>query len=51
MLIKIPAFLSATQIAAVQSVLHQGKYVDGKLSAGANAQKNKANLVRLWAEV
>ena len=43
MLIKIPDFLSATQIAAVQSVLHQGKYVDGKLSAGANAQKNKAN--------
>ena len=43
MLIKLPAVLSQTPIAAVQYVLHQGKYVDGKLSAGANAQKNKAN--------
>lgn len=43
MLIKIPDILDSTQIAAVQSVLHQCKFIDGKLSAGDNARNHKAN--------
>ncbi len=43
MLVKIPDILDSTQLAAVQSVLHQGKFVDGKLSAGVNARKIKSN--------
>ena len=43
MLIKIPDILDSTQIAAVQSVLHQCKFIDGKLSAGDNARIHKAN--------
>ncbi len=43
MLVKIPDILDSTQLAAVQSVLHQGSFNDGKLSAGVNARKNKSN--------
>lgn len=43
MLVKIPDVLDSTQLAAVRSVLHQCNFVDGKLSAGANAQKHKSN--------
>jgi PKHD-type hydroxylase len=43
MLIKIPDILDSTQLAAVQSVLHQCKFTDGKLSAGDNARRHKAN--------
>jgi len=43
MLIKIPDILDSTQIAAVQSVIHQCKFIDGKLSAGDNARIHKAN--------
>jgi len=43
MLVKIPDVLNATEIDAVRSVLHQCQYVDGKLSAGINAQKYKRN--------
>ena len=43
MLVKIPDVLDSTQLAAVRSLLQQCKFVDGKLSAGANAQKHKSN--------
>lgn len=43
MLIKIPDILDSTQLAAVQSVLHQCEFNDGKTSAGVNARKYKAN--------
>ncbi|MFA9420949.1 MAG: Fe2+-dependent dioxygenase [Gammaproteobacteria bacterium] len=43
MLVKIPDILNVTEIDAVRSVLHQCDYVDGKLSAGINAQKYKIN--------
>jgi len=43
MLIKIPDILDSTQITAIQSVLHQCTYIDGKLSAGDNARIHKAN--------
>ncbi len=43
MLIKIPDILDSTQLAAVQSVLHQCKFIDGKLSAGDNARRHKTN--------
>jgi PKHD-type hydroxylase len=43
MLIKIPDMLDSTQLAALQSVLHQCKFTDGKLSAGLNAKKHKTN--------
>jgi PKHD-type hydroxylase len=43
MLVKIPDILDSTQLAAVQSVLRQSEFADGKLSAGANARQFKAN--------
>ena len=43
MLIKIPDILDSTQLAAVRSVLHQSKFIDGKLSAGDNARIQKTN--------
>lgn len=43
MLVKIPDVLNPTEIDAVRSVLHQCDYVDGKLSAGINAQMYKSN--------
>ena len=43
MLVKIPDILDSTQLAAVQSVLHQCQFKDGKRSAGDEAQKHKAN--------
>jgi len=43
MLIKIPHILDSTQLAAVRSVLHQSKFIDGKLSAGDNARLQKTN--------
>ena len=43
MLIKIPDILDSTQLAAVRSVLHQSKFIDGKLSAGDNARLQKTN--------
>ncbi len=43
MLVNIPDVLNPTEIDAVRSVLHQCEYVDGKLSAGINAQKYKSN--------
>ena len=43
MLIEIPDILNTSQLAAVQSVLHQCKFTDGKLSAGDNARQHKDN--------
>ncbi|MEE8289011.1 MAG: Fe2+-dependent dioxygenase [Nitrosomonadaceae bacterium] len=43
MLIEIPDILNTSQLAAVQSVLHQCKFTDGKLSAGDNARQHKGN--------
>jgi len=43
MLIKIPHILDSTQLASVRSVLHQSKFIDGKLSAGDNARLQKTN--------
>ena len=43
MLVKIPDLLNSTQLDAVCSVLRQGNFVDGKLSAGRHAQVNKKN--------
>ena len=43
MLIKIPDLLSPLQLEAVCSVLRQGQFVDGKLSAGKNARLEKHN--------
>ncbi len=43
MLVKIPELLNSTQLEAVCSVLRQGNFVDGKLSAGRHAQVNKNN--------
>lgn len=43
MLVKIPDLLSPIQLEAVCSVLRQGRFVDGKLSAGKNARLNKNN--------
>jgi PKHD-type hydroxylase len=43
MLIKIPDLLSPLQLEAVCSVLRQGQFVDGKLSAGKNARLEKNN--------
>lgn len=43
MLVKIPDLLNPTQIEAVCSVLRQGQFVDGKLSAGKDARVHKSN--------
>lgn len=43
MLTIIPDLLSSTQLDAVRSVLQQGRFVDGKLSAGKNARLQKNN--------
>ena len=44
MVVTIPDLLNTTQLEALCSVLRQGKFVDGKLSAGADAQQLKNNL-------
>ena len=43
MLIEIPGILNTKQLVAVQSVLQQCNFTDGKLSAGDNARMYKAN--------
>ena len=43
MFIKIPDLLSGKQLDAVRSVLQQGSFVDGKLSAGKHARDQKQN--------
>ena len=43
MLVTIPDLLNPAQLSAVCSVLRQGKYVDGKLSAGKDARVIKNN--------
>lgn len=43
MLVKIPDLLNPTQLEAVCSVLRQGNFVDGRLSAGKHARANKNN--------
>ena len=43
MLVIIPDLLKFTEIEAIQSVLSQCNYVDGKLSAGNDARKYKRN--------
>jgi len=43
MLIEISNILNARQLVAVQSLLHQCQFTDGKLSAGDNARNNKIN--------
>ena len=43
MLIKIPDLLNPVQLEAVCSVLRQGNFVDGRLSAGKNASVKKNN--------
>ena len=44
MVITIPELLTAEQIEAVCSVLRQGRFVDGRLSAGRDAAPHKNNL-------
>ena len=44
MLVQIPELLSGQQLEAVTSVLRRGQFVDGRLSAGRNASRNKLNL-------
>lgn len=43
MLVKIPDLLNSTQLEAVCSVLRQGHFVDGRLSAGKHARASKNN--------
>ena len=43
MLVKIPDLINPTQLEAVCSVLRQGNFVDGRLSAGKHARANKNN--------
>jgi PKHD-type hydroxylase len=43
MLVEIPDILNPTQLEAVRSVLQQGRFVDGKLSAGKTARVGKNN--------
>ena len=43
MLVKIPDLLNSTQLEAVCSVLRQGNFIDGRLSAGKHARANKNN--------
>ncbi len=44
MVVTIPDLLTPTQLEALCSVLRQGEFVDGKLSAGNDARHNKNNL-------
>ena len=44
MVVTIPDLLNSTQLEALCSVLRQGKFVDGKLSAGDDARQLKNNL-------
>ena len=44
MLITIPDLLTADKLAAVCSVMRQGRFVDGRLSAGKDASSAKNNL-------
>ena len=44
MLVKIPALLNPEQLEAVCGVLRQGRFIDGRLSAGKNARFKKNNL-------
>jgi PKHD-type hydroxylase len=44
MVVTIPNLLTSTQLEALCSVLRQGQFVDGKLSAGNDARPNKHNL-------
>jgi len=43
MLTIIPDLFTSEQLNALRSVLRQGKFADGKLSAGKNARQRKAN--------
>lgn len=43
MIVDIPDLLNATELTAIQSVLAQSEFIDGKLSAGSNAQAHKHN--------
>lgn len=43
MFIKIPDLFSSQQLDAVRSVLQQGRFIDGKLSAGKHARAQKQN--------
>ena len=44
MLVTIPDLLTAAQLEAVRCVLREGHFVDGRLSAGADARHKKNNL-------
>ena len=44
MVVTIPELLTPTQLEALCSVLRQGKFVDGRLSAGTDARHGKNNL-------
>jgi PKHD-type hydroxylase len=44
MVVTIPDLLTSTQLEVLCSVLRQGEFVDGKLSAGNDARHNKNNL-------
>jgi PKHD-type hydroxylase len=44
MLVTIPDLLNSTQLEAVCAVLRQGRFVDGRLSAGDDARDTKNNL-------
>ena len=50
MVVTIPDLLNTTQLEALCSVLRQGNFVDGKLSAGDDAQPLKNNLELADAE-
>lgn len=43
MIVKIPDLLTGQQLDAVVSVLRQGRFIDGKLSAGRTAARQKTN--------
>ncbi len=43
MIVDIPDLLNVTELEAIQSVLAQSRFVDGKLSAGSNARVFKHN--------
>lgn len=43
MIVDIPELLNTTELAAIQSVLTQATFIDGKLSAGSNARRHKNN--------